>query len=78
MTEDRATLTQDYLVYLAAYDVDVDIPAGAEFTLFAQVREDYLGFFDHPKYGEILIDTPHAVRITPLAPGMCILHGKKP
>lgn len=64
MTNERATLTQDYLVYLAAYDADVTVPAGAEFTLFAKVRENYLGMYAHPEYGDITVTTPHAVRIT--------------
>lgn len=77
MVEDRAVLTQTYLVYLAAHDVDVDIPAGAEFTLYAELHGNFIGMYEHPEYGEITVDTPHAVRVTPLAPGMFILHGKK-
>lgn len=77
MSEDRAVLTEDYLVYLAMHDVEVDIPAGAEFTVFAKVRDGFLGVYIHPEYGEITIDTPHAVRITPLVPGVFVLHGKK-
>jgi hypothetical protein len=74
---ERAVLTQDYLVYLVVDDADVTVPAGAEFMLYGQVRDNYLGVYEHPKYGEITVDTPHAVRIAPLAPGMFILHGNR-
>jgi hypothetical protein len=76
MLEDRAALTQPYTVYLAARADYVTLSAGTEFMLYAQVREDFMGVYKHPKYGEITIVTPHAVRITPLAPGMFIVHSR--
>lgn len=63
MVEDRAVLTQAYLVYLALHDANVDVPAGTEFTLYAEVRGNFMGVYEHPKYGDITVDTPHAVRI---------------
>ena len=56
----RAILTQPYTVYLATYDTDVTLPAGTEFTLYAKVRANYIGVHKHPKYGELIVETPEA------------------
>lgn len=77
MTNDRAILTEPYLVYLAVHDVDVELPAGTEFALYAKTREGFIGMYTHPEYGDICVDTPHAVHVTPIMPGMFVLHGKK-
>jgi hypothetical protein len=77
MSNSMAQLTQPYLVYLAAHDTDVTLPIGTEFELIARVRDEYFGLYQHPKYGEIAVQTSDAIEITRLAPGMFILHGKK-
>lgn len=77
MTARYASLTQPYTVYLAVHDVDVTLPAGTEFELYAKVRDGYMGVYQHSQYGEFVVDTKDAVEITPLAPGMFILHGSK-
>lgn len=77
MNEEYAKLTEPYTVYLAVHDVEVTLPAGTEFTLYAKVRNTYMGVYQHPQYGEFVVDTPDAVAITPLVPGMFILHGSK-
>jgi hypothetical protein len=74
---DRAYLTEPYTVYLAAFDIDVTLPAGTEFDLYVVARGDYIGIYTHPDHGPITVDTPHAVRVTPLAPGMFILHARQ-
>ena len=72
----RAELTEPYLVYLALHDVDVELPAGTRFDLYGKTSQGYIGIYEHPEYGDICIDTPDAVVVTPLAPGVFILHGK--
>jgi hypothetical protein len=58
-----AKLTEPYLVYMAAYDADVTVPAGTEFELLVKVRDEYIGVYDHPQYGEITVTTEYAEKV---------------
>jgi uncharacterized membrane protein len=58
-----AKLTEHYLVYLAAHDVDVVIPATTEFELLVKVRDEYIGIYTHPQFGEITVTTKYAEKV---------------
>lgn len=60
-THKRAVLTAPYTVYLALHDVDVTLPPGTEFTLYVRVRGNCIGVFDHPEFGELLVETSEAM-----------------
>jgi hypothetical protein len=58
-----AKLTEPYLVYLAMHDVDVTLPIGTEFELIAKARGNFYGLYQHPQYGELCVDTAHAIEL---------------
>jgi hypothetical protein len=58
-----AKLTEHYLVYLASRDVDVVIPATTEFELLVKHRDEYIGIYTHPQFGEITVTTKYAERV---------------
>jgi hypothetical protein len=60
-----AQLLQPYTVYLALYDYDVEVtlPVGTDFELLTRVKDDYIGFFRHPEYGEFAVQTPDAFQL---------------
>lgn len=60
---ERAKLTEPYPVFLVVDNVDVTVPAGAEFELLGKVRNRFIGIYTHPKYGEVTITTLHAEKV---------------
>jgi hypothetical protein len=60
-----AKLTEPYGVYLAAYDVDLTLPAGTEFELLVKVRGEYIGIYTHRQYGEMTVTTKDAEKVAP-------------
>jgi hypothetical protein len=60
-TLERAQLTKSYELYLASRDVDITLEPGTVFTLYAMVRGNFLGVYEHEEYGDLLVDTPDAI-----------------